>query len=192
MFLAMTFIGYARVSTKEQELTLQEDALKAAGCTEMFREKVSGAKADNRPQLARLLHVLEPGDVVVVCRLDRLARSTRDLLNVVHAITDAGAGFKSLADSWCDTTSPHGKLLLTVMGGFAEFERSLIMSRTQAGISRAKELGVTFGRPVRLNSRQKKMIGERYAKGETMQALAEEYSVGTATIWRALHGAGTE
>jgi DNA invertase Pin-like site-specific DNA recombinase len=191
MILAMTLIGYARVSTKEQELTLQEDALKAAGCTKMFREKVSGAKADNRPQLARLLHVLESGDVVVVCRLDRLARSTRDLLNVVHAITDAGAGFKSLADSWCDTTSPHGKLLLTVMGGFAEFERSLIMSRTQAGITRAKALGVTFGRPVRLNTRQKKMIGERYAKGETMQALAEEYSVGTATIWRALHGAGT-
>jgi DNA invertase Pin-like site-specific DNA recombinase len=184
----MATIGYARVSTKEQDLTLQEEALKAAGCTKMFREKVSGAKADNRPQLARLLHVLEPGDVVVVCRLDRLARSSRDLLNLVHTVTEAGAGLKSLAETWCDTTSAHGKLLLTIMGGFAEFERSLIMSRTQAGITRAKELGVSFGRPVRLNTRQKKMIADRYAKGETMQALADEYSVGTATIWRALHG----
>jgi DNA invertase Pin-like site-specific DNA recombinase len=187
----MAMIGYARVSTKEQDLTLQQEALKAAGCTRMLAEKLSGARSD-RPKLARLLHGLEPGDVVVVTRLDRLARSSRDLLNVVHTITEAGAGFRSLADSWCDTTTPHGQLLLTVMAGFAQFERSLIMSRTQAGISRAKELGVTFGRPVRLNSRQKKMIGERYAKGETMQALAEEYSVGTATIWRALHGAGTE
>jgi DNA invertase Pin-like site-specific DNA recombinase len=187
----MAMIGYARVSTKEQDLTLQQEALKTAGCTKMFAEKMSGARSD-RPKLARLLHTLQPGDVVVVTRLDRLARSSRDLLNVVHEITEAGAGFKSLADAWCDTTSQHGKLLLTIMAGFAEFERGLIMARTQAGISRAKELGVTFGRPVRLNTRQKKMIGERYSKGETMQHLAEEFGVGTATIWRALHGAGAE
>jgi DNA invertase Pin-like site-specific DNA recombinase len=182
----MTIIGYARVSTKGQDLDLQTEALKAAGCTKMFREKVSGAKSD-RPQLARLLKSVVPGDVVVVTRLDRLARSTRDLLNIIHDVQDADAQFKSLADVWCDTTTPHGKLMFTVLGGLAEFERSLIMSRTQAGIQRARELGVTFGRKVKLSDRQKRIVAERHARGETIAQLAEDFSVGVATIHRALH-----
>jgi DNA invertase Pin-like site-specific DNA recombinase len=186
----MATIGYARVSTRGQDLTLQQEALKAAGCEKVFFEKISGAKSD-RLQLTRLLKAVDIGDIVMVTRLDRLARSTRDLLNIIHQINEAGAAFKSLAETWADTTSPQGKLILTVLAGMAEFERSLIMARTQAGITKARELGVAFGRPARLNTRQKRMIAERYAKGETMAALAEEFGVGEATVWRALHP-GTE
>ena len=175
----MTTIGYARVSTRDQDLTLQHEALRAAGCTKVFAEKRSGARSD-RPQLARLLRAVAPSDVVVVTRLDRLARSTLDLLNTVDVLTKAGAEFRSLADAWCDTTTPHGKLMLTVLGGLAEFERSLIMARTQAGIAKARELGVTFGRPVRLNARQRRLIAERYGRGETMRELAADFGVGEA------------
>lgn len=181
----MAVIGYARVSTNGQDLALQQDALKAAGCTRVYAEKLSGARSD-RPKLKRLLNEIDRDDVVVVTRLDRLARSTLDLLHTVDAITKAGAEFRSLADAWCDTTTPHGKLMLTVLGGLAEFERSLIMARTQAGIEKAKANGVTFGRPRRLNAKQKRLIAERYANGETMRALADDYAVGEATIWRAL------
>ena len=121
-------------------------------------------------------------------RLDRLARSSLDLLHTIDVITKAGAQFRSLADTWCDTTTAHGKLILTVLAGLAEFERSLIIARTQARIARAKQLGVTFGRPAKLNPRQRRMIAERYAKGATMAALASEFGVGEATVWRALRG----
>jgi DNA invertase Pin-like site-specific DNA recombinase len=184
----MAIIGYARVSTRDQDLTIQREALTAAGCSKIYAEKISGAKWD-RPQLARLVKALEPGDILIVTRLDRLARSTRDLLNLVHKITEAGAQFRSLADTWCDTTNPHGRLFLTILGGLAEFERSLIMERTQAGIAKARKLGKTFGRPARLNAKQRGIIAERYATGATMAELAKEFEVGEATIWRALGGA---
>lgn len=129
---------------------------------------------------------LSPGDTVIVTRLDRLARSTRDLLNLVHEIDQEGARFRSLADTWCDTTTMHGKLLLTVLGGLAEFERSLIRARTEAGVAHARAIGRPFGRPAKLIARQKRMIAERYARGETMAALAEDFGVGVATIHRAL------
>jgi DNA invertase Pin-like site-specific DNA recombinase len=119
----------------------------------------------------------------------RLARSTLDPLHTVDAIAKAGAGFRSLADTWADSTTPHGKLMLTVLGGLAEFERSLIITRTQAGIARAKERGVTFGRPTKLSPKQRCMIAERYAAGETAVVLAREFDVGEATIWRALAAA---
>jgi DNA invertase Pin-like site-specific DNA recombinase len=183
----MAIIGYARVSTNGQDLTIQHEILKAAGCTRIYAEKISGARSD-RPQLARMLKTIDTGDTIVVTRLDRLARSTLDLLHTVDVITKAGAGFKSIADAWCDTTTPHGKLMLTVLGGLAEFERSLIMARTQAGIQRAKERGVAFGRPTKLNAKQRRMIAERYAAGETGAALAREFEVGEATVWRALQG----
>ena len=121
----MTTYGYARVSTNGQDLAAQEAELSAAGCAKVFKEKVSGAKTD-RAELAKLLHKIESGDVLVVTRLDRLARSTRDLLNVIAALTERGAGFKSLKDTWADTTTPHVRLMLTVLGGLAEFERELI------------------------------------------------------------------
>jgi DNA invertase Pin-like site-specific DNA recombinase len=113
----MTVFGYARVSTGGQDLALQIEALKAAGCERIFEEKKSGAKSANRPQLARMMKFVSHGDVIVVTRLDRLARSSRDLLNLIHEVTEIGAGFRSLAETWCDTTSAHGRLLLTIMGG---------------------------------------------------------------------------
>ena len=127
-------VGYARVSTTAQDHALQIDALKAAGCDRIFSEKRSGKSVDGRPEFKRLMRALNPCDVVVVTRLDRLARSSRDLLNIVHDLQEAGCGFTSLAEPWCDTTSPAGKLLVTILGGISEFERSLILARTEAGI----------------------------------------------------------
>jgi DNA invertase Pin-like site-specific DNA recombinase len=142
----MPLYGYARVSTRDQDLAPQLNELTAAGCAQVFKEKVSGARSD-RPELAKVIGRLEPGDVLVVTRLDRLARSTRDLLNVLDELAKRGAGFRSLKDSWADTTTPHGKLMVTVLGGLAEFERELIRARTGEGRKRAKERGVRFGRP---------------------------------------------
>jgi DNA invertase Pin-like site-specific DNA recombinase len=142
----MTIYGYARVSTNGQDLGSQEAELLAAGCAKVFKEKVSGAKTD-RAELAKVIRRLEPGDVLIVTRLDRLARSTRDLLNVLATIGERQAGFKSLRDQWADTTTPHGRLMLTVLGGLAEFERELILARTSDGRARAKARGVRFGRP---------------------------------------------
>jgi DNA invertase Pin-like site-specific DNA recombinase len=125
-------VGYARVSTDGQTLDAQQTALKAAGCEKVYSEKISGAVTD-RPALAKALTGLGTGDTLVVCKLDRLARSTRDLLNTLAEIAAAGATFKSLGDPWCDTTTPHGRLMLTVLGGLAEFERHLILARTSEG-----------------------------------------------------------
>jgi DNA invertase Pin-like site-specific DNA recombinase len=125
--------GYARVSTDGQSLEAQQSALKAAGCERVYSEKLSGAKTDNRKALAAAIKALGAGDTLIVTRLDRLVRSTRDLLNTLASIADGGASFKSLSDSWADTTTPHGRLMLTVLGGLAEFERSLILARTSEG-----------------------------------------------------------
>ena len=143
----MTVYGYARVSTRDQDLIAQDAELMAAGCAKVFKEKISGAKTD-RPELAKVIRRLEPGDVLLVTRLDRLARSTRDLLNVLAAVGERGAGFKSLKDAWADTTTAHGRLMLTVLGGLAEFERELIMARTGEGRLRAKARGVRLVVPV--------------------------------------------
>ena len=119
-------------------MTGQVAELEAAGCVKVFREKVVGRQERDRAELAKVLGRLDSGDVLVVTRLDRLARSTRDLLNVIDAVTKRGAGFKSLKDTWADTTSPHGRLMLTVLGGLAEFERELIRARTGEGRKRAR------------------------------------------------------
>src|SRR5215472_4480304 len=129
--------GYARVSTDGQSVAAQVTALKAAGTTKVFREVASGAKTD-RAQLRKAIAALGAGDVLMVTRLDRLARSTRDLLNTLAAITGKKAGFRSLGDAWADTTTPHGRLMLTVLGGLAEFERELISARTSEGRERPR------------------------------------------------------
>ena len=141
--------GYARVSSDGQSVDAQVRQLTKAGCKKVFREVASGAKTD-RAQLRRLLDVLDAGDVLTVTRLDRLARSTRDLLNTLAAITAKKAGFKSLGDTWADTTTSHGRLMLTVLGGLAEFERDLIRARTGEGRERAKARGQSLGRPFKL------------------------------------------
>src|SRR6516165_2922541 len=133
----MTVYGYARVSTDGQTLASQDGQLHAAGCAKVYAEKVSGARSD-RPELAKLLRRLESGDVLMVTRLDRLARSTRDLLNILHMLGERSIGFKSLADAWADTTTPHGRLLVTMLAGIAEFERELIKARTGEGRKRAQ------------------------------------------------------
>jgi DNA invertase Pin-like site-specific DNA recombinase len=181
-------IGYARVSTAKQDYAAQVEALKAAGCETIFVEKISGKSTENRTQFKRLMRELNPGDTVVVTKLDRLARSSRDLLNILHDLKEGACGFVSLGEAWCDTTSDVGKLVVTIMSGIAEFERKLILSRTEAGIARAREIGKKFGRPSRLNVKQKRQIAERYAEGETMAQLSIAYECGEATIFRALKG----
>jgi DNA invertase Pin-like site-specific DNA recombinase len=176
--------GYARVSTSKQDTSNQVDALKAAGCERIFTEKASGKSTDGRPEFKRLMKALNPGDTVVVTKLDRLARSSRDLLNILHDLKEGSCGFVSLGESWCDT----GELVVTIMAGIAQFERKLILSRTEVGIAKAREQGKKFGRPSALDVGQKRKIAERYAAGETMAALAAEYEVGEATIFRALRG----
>ncbi len=136
--------GYARVSTDGQTLDAQREALTAAGAETIFAETASGARSD-RAQLARLMQVVAAGDAVLVTRLDRLARSTRDLLNILGTFAERGVVFRSLSDTWADTTTPHGRLMLPVLGGLAEFERELIRSRTSEGRRRARERGQAFG-----------------------------------------------
>ena len=185
----MTIYGYARVSTNGQDLAAQEAELLAAGCANVFKEKVSGAKTD-RAELAKLIRRLAPGDVLVVTRLDRLARSTRDLLNILAAIAERKAGFRSLKDAWADTTTPHGRLMLTVLGGLAEFERELIRARTGEGRKRAKASGVKFGRPAALTPNQRQEVIQRLASGEVQADVAQLFNVSQATISRLSATAG--
>ena len=179
----MGVVGYARVSTNGQTLASQEAQLAAAGCDKIYAEKVSGARTD-RAQLTKLMKRLEPGDVVIVTRLDRLARSTRDLLNILDAVTKAGATFKSLSDAWADTTTPHGRLILTVLGGLAEFERTLILARTSEGRERARARGVHMGRPHSLSVFQRHEAMRRREAGETLADVARSYGVSYSTISR--------
>jgi DNA invertase Pin-like site-specific DNA recombinase len=159
--------------------------LMAVGCAKVFKEKVSGAKTD-RPELGKVIPRLEPDDVLVVTRLDRLARSTRDLLNILGAIAERGAGFKSLKDAWCDTTTPHGRLMVVVIGGLAEFERELIRARMGEGRKRAKARGVRFGRPRKMTPHQRQEAMQRLAGGETQADVARTYNVDATTIGRLL------
>ena len=179
----MTVYGYARVSTNGQTLASQDAELHAAGAAKVYAEKMSGARTD-RPELGKLLKRLDAGDVLLVTRLDRLARSTRDLLNILDLIGKRDAGFKSLADPWADTTTPHGRLMLTVLGGLAEFERALILARTSDGRTRAKAKGVKFGRPAKLTAHQRREAMQRLAEGAVQADLARSYGVSQATISR--------
>jgi DNA invertase Pin-like site-specific DNA recombinase len=181
--VSMAMHGYARVSTDGQTLAAQEAQLLSAGCAKVYSEKASGAKPD-RAALSKVMARLDQGDVLVVTRLDRLARSTRDLLNTLHAISRKGAGFRSLADTWADTTTPHGRLMLTVLGGLAEFERELIRARTSEGRARAKARGVHMGRPNKLNRHQRREAIERRAAGESLSEIARSYDVSHTTIMR--------
>jgi DNA invertase Pin-like site-specific DNA recombinase len=180
----MTTFGYARVSTDGQTLESQQAQLAAAGAAKVFAEKVSGASTDNRKALASALKALDQGDVLIVTRLDRLARSTRDLLNVLDSISKAGAGFRSLADAWADTTTAHGRLMLTVLGGLAEFERELIRARTGEGRARAKARGVHMGRPSALSPHQQAEARARREAGEALTEIARTFGVSHTTIGR--------
>ena len=177
------YIGYARVSTQGQTLKSQLEQLRKAGCFKIYSETASGARI-SRPQLQSLLKALDPGDVVVVTRLDRLARSTIDLLTTIKQIADNGCLFKSLADPWCDTTTPGGRLMLTVLGGLAEFERELIKARTSEGRERAKRAGIRMGRKPKLSPHQIAEVRDRKAGRESVRFLARSYGVSPNTISR--------
>ncbi len=179
----MPVYGYARVSTDGQTLDAQIAQLKAAGAEKIFRERVSGAWA-NRPEIARLMCGLAAGDLVLVTRLDRLARSTRDLLNTLASVAEKGAGFRSLHDAWADTTTPHGRLMLTVLAGLAEFERELIRARTGEGRERAKARGVRLGRKPKLTPHQIREALARREAGEALTEIARSYAVSHSTISR--------
>jgi DNA invertase Pin-like site-specific DNA recombinase len=180
----MTIYGYARVSSDTQTLVAQDAELHKAGAVKVYREKISGVAA-RRPQLEKLLRVITEGDVVLVTRLDRLARSTRDLLNILDKISATGAQFKSLRETWADTTTPVGKLMVTIIGGIAEFERELIRARTGDGIRRAKAAGVHMGRPPKLTKHQQREVLARLARGEeTLVEIARTYNVSHMTISR--------
>jgi DNA invertase Pin-like site-specific DNA recombinase len=176
-------VGYARVSTDGQTLDAQQAALSEAGCAKVYAEKQSGVKTD-RAQLAKAIATLAEGDCLIVTKLDRLARSTRDLLNTLAAVGEAGASFKSLGDGWADTTTPHGRLMLTVLGGLAEFERHLILARTTEGRKRAQARGVRFGRKLKLTAHQRQEALARRAAGEALVEIARSYAVSHSTISR--------
>ena len=175
--------GYARVSTVGQSLETQLHGLKAAGCQRIFREKVSGARVDRR-ELNRMLGALTAGDVVVVTRIDRLARSTFDLFAIVKSIVDRKAQFRSLAEPWADTSNATGRLMIAVLGGLADVERDLIRTRTSEGRERAKARGVKLGRKPKLSTEQRREALARRTAGETLMEIARTYNVSFATISR--------
>ena len=179
----MTIYGYARVSTDGQTLDAQMSELKSVGADRVFREKASGADR-GRKQLRRAIESLGKGDVLVVTRLDRLARSTLDLLNTLASVTNKGAGFRSLRDSWADTTTPHGRLMVTVLAGLAEFERELIRARTTEGRERARARGVRMGRKPKLTPHQRAEALARRDAGESLVDIARSYAVSHSTISR--------
>jgi DNA invertase Pin-like site-specific DNA recombinase len=178
--------GESRLRTCQHERTGSRGARsRVDGCGLRQGVQGKGIGCENRPaELAKALRRLEPGDVLIVTRLDRLARSTRDLLNILATVGEREAGFRSLKDTWADTTTPYGRLMLTVLGGLAEFERELIRARTGEGRRRAKDRGVRFGRPTALTPHQRAEALQRLAQGEAQADLARSYGVSQATISR--------
>ncbi|HEY0627951.1 MAG TPA: recombinase family protein [Sphingomicrobium sp.] len=178
-------LGYARVSTDDQNLDHQRERLHGAGCERLFEEKISGARRD-RPELARLVDQLRKDDVIVVTRLDRLARSTSHLLEIAEAIRAKDAGLLSLAEPWADTTSPAGRMVLTVFAGIAEFERELIRQRTDEGRQAARKRGVSFGRPSKLRPDQRELVTRLLQEGRSVSEVARTFNVHPATIYRCI------
>src|SRR5258707_8308364 len=168
-------IGYACVSTLEQNLDLQLRVLERAGCKNIFREKVSGSNRE-RPQFQRMLDQIRVGDTIVVWKLDRLARSTRDLLETMETIREAGGRFQSISEPWADTTSHAGKMIMTIFAGIAEFERDLIRERTGAGREAAKKRGVRFGRPRKLALDQRELAQRLVSEGKAVREIASVFN----------------
>lgn len=176
-------VGYARVSSLGQSLDAQRESLTAAGTSRLYSEKESGARSD-RPQLARCLSVLEAGDTLLITKLDRLARSTKDLLTILEELKAKKVGLKSLGDSWLDTTGPMGQFIVTMLAAVAELERHTILERTNAGRARAMANGIKFGPPYKLTEYQRQEALKRRANGETLTAIAKTFNVSYMTIAR--------
>lgn len=176
-------IGYARVSTTDQDLKIQIEQLKEAGCEKIYTEKESGARSD-RPQLEKCLNDIRKNDVLIICKLDRLARSTSHLLHIVEFLKDQGATFLSLGEPWADTTTHAGKMIMTVFAGIAEFEKDLIRDRTGTGRIAAKKRGVKFGRPGKISGEQKKAVQELLKGGQPVSEVARMFNVNRSTLYR--------
>lgn len=178
-------IGYARVSTQDQKPELQLDALKAAGCEQVLQEKASG-KNTERPELQTCLKVLRPADTLVVWRLDRLGRSLKDLIGIIHGLEERGIGFRSLNES-IDTTTAGGKLVFNIFGSLAEFERTLIRERTVAGLAAARARGRRGGRPLKLSKGDvKKAAAMLLSPAMTKAEVARHFGVSRVTLDAAL------
>ena len=181
-------VGYARVSTQDQKPELQLDALKAAGCEKVFVEKASGAQRD-RPELKAALDYMRDGDTLVVWKLDRLARSMKQLIETVEELEEVGVGFRSLTEA-IDTTTAGGKLVFHVFGALAEFERSIIRERTRAGLDAARARGRKGGRPPKLKDSDLKAARAMLAdKSITVEEVAKHLRVSPATLYRHLPAA---
>jgi DNA invertase Pin-like site-specific DNA recombinase len=175
-------IGYARVSTDDQNLDLQRDALKAAGCEKIIEDKASGKAGSNRPGLDRAREMLRPGDTLVVWRLDRLGRSLRDLIELMGELEGQGVGFRSLTES-LDTTTPGGKLVFHVFGALAEFERNLIRERTKAGLAAARARGKKGGRPRKLDQDQRALVLEMYRAQKPIKDICKTAHISKPTLY---------
>jgi DNA invertase Pin-like site-specific DNA recombinase len=181
----MMKLGYARVSTNEQDTAAQVSALKSAGCEKIFREKASGGRWD-RPELHRLLDQLRKGDVLIVARLDRLSRSLRDVLAIMEKIQEAEAGFRSLSEA-IDTTTAPGRMMMQMVGAFAEFERAMLRERTKAGLDSARREGRIGGRRPKLSPQQQAEIRRMVSKGDKTAAdAARLFRIHPATVCRLL------
>lgn len=176
-------IGYARVSTTEQNLDIQKRTLEEAGCELIFEEKISGAKKD-RPELDKLLSQLRSNDTLIVSKLDRLARSTKHLLEIVESLQKKNATFYSIGEPWADTTSHAGKMIMTVFAGISEFERDLIRERTGTGRKDAMQRGVKFGRPKKLSPAKQKLALRLVDEGKSIREIAKTFDVNRSTIYR--------
>ena len=175
--------GYARVSTAAQDETGQVRQLAAAGCEKVFREKITGTTAD-RPQLAKLMKALAPGDIVITPAVDRLSRDTSDLLVIARDLQNAGAGIRSLAEPFLDTTSDFAEIIFAILGVAAKLERRRSLERTARGRANAKASGVKFGRKPKLTPHQQQEARKRIAAGETHRSIARTYNVSHSTISR--------
>lgn len=184
-------IGYARVSTIEQNLDRQLDALKIAGAEEIIQEKVTGTKSD-RPELNRLLDKLRKDDTVLVMDLTRLSRSTKDLFSLVELIEKKGANIKSIKESWLDTTTPTGKLLFTMIAGISQFERDLISQRTKEGLEAARARGKVGGRKPKLDTIKKKTIFDLYQEKRTsIKDICNMFDITKPTLYKVIEEVST-
>ena len=179
-------IGYARVSTIDQNLDRQIDAMKENGAEKIFTEKVTGKKFD-RPELTRMIDQLRDGDIVVISELTRLSRSTKDLFVIVEQIQSKGANIRSLKETWLDTTTPHGKLMFTIFAGLSQFEADLTAQRTREGLAAARARGRLGGRP-KINSDKSNMALKMYdSKDFTVEEICKNCNIGKTTLYRLLN-----
>lgn len=176
-------VGYARVSTDDQDMIRQTFQLRGVGCEKIYQETMSGTKK-NRPQMEAMLEFIREGDVVVVCELTRISRSTKDLFSLVEKIEEKGAKIKSLKEDWLDTTTAHGKLMFTMMAGLAQFERDLISERTKEALRAKKEAGVKLGRP-RVDDEQLKKAVKLYTTKEfEIKEIEDMTKISKSTLYR--------